>query len=58
MDETTRQKLREALLKTAEQTGITDDPYETIDLVTHFLEEEFDGEIFDDNTAMEVRTNQ
>jgi hypothetical protein len=58
MDETTRQKLREAHLKAAEQTGITDDPYETIDLVTHFLEEKFDGEIFDDNTAMEVRINQ
>jgi len=58
MDEMTRQKLREALLKAAEQTGITDDPYETIDLATHFLEEKFDGKIFDDNTAMEVRTNQ
>jgi hypothetical protein len=58
MNDQTQQKLKEALLKTAEETDISDDPYETIDLVTYFLEQEFGIEIFDDNTAMEVRINQ
>jgi hypothetical protein len=55
VDETTREKLRRALLEAADEISVMDNAYEGLDAAIYHLERVFDGEIFEDDVAMEVR---